>query len=108
MADIASTDLLVAARAGEAHSTGSSARSAPSWKPTATAWLGSVHDAQDLVHETLLRAWRGLDRSDVRGQRADPSAALPDATNRCPMLLGRRELLTDMAANGSCPAGAVS
>jgi DNA-directed RNA polymerase specialized sigma24 family protein len=28
--------------------------------------VGSVHDAKDLVQETLLAAWRGLDRFEGR------------------------------------------
>src|SRR4051794_31746654 len=43
--------------------------------------LGSRHDAEDLVQETLLRAWRALERFE---QRASVSAGLYGiATNAC-------------------------
>jgi RNA polymerase sigma-70 factor (ECF subfamily) len=50
--------------------------------------LGSVHDADDAVQETLLRAWRG-----AAGLRADSSARAwlyTIATNVCLTELGRR------------------
>ena len=50
--------------------------------------LGSVHDADDAVQETLLRAWRGA--AGLRDDRSARSWLYAIATNVCLTELGRR------------------
>jgi RNA polymerase sigma-70 factor (ECF subfamily) len=58
--------------------------------------LGSVHDADDALQETMLRAWRGIERFEPRAELS--SWLYRIATNVCLRMLeqrGRREAIVD-------------
>jgi RNA polymerase sigma-70 factor (TIGR02960 family) len=69
--------------------------------------LGSLADAEDVVQDSLVRAWKGWDRFEPRHD--DPHRSVRGwlytiATNRCLTFLGRagrRELPADLSPDGS-------
>ncbi len=68
--------------------------------------LGSVHDAEDAVQDTLLRAWRSIDRFE--GRSAFKSWLYRIATNASLDLLGKRKkrhLATEYGPPGSADDG---
>jgi RNA polymerase sigma-70 factor (ECF subfamily) len=56
--------------------------------------LGSTQDAEDLAQETLLRAWRALERFEPRAQFQTVLGARRDRAARPPGHLGARPPVT--------------
>src|ERR1700722_4191953 len=71
--------------------------------------LGSLQDAEDLLQETLLGAWRGLEQFE--GRSSLRAWLYTIATNRCLNVLrdrGRRPQPVAGAESGQHPAGSVA
>src|SRR6201992_2261370 len=72
--------------------------------------LGSAQDSEDLAQETLLRAWRALDRFEPRAQfqtwlyRIATNACLDQVEGR-PRRRGRHEAPATPPPTGRSPAG---
>src|SRR5262245_64177889 len=66
--------------------------------------LGSIHDAEDLVQETLLRAWRGL--AEFEGRASLRSWLYRIATNACLNALASRKSAQRMLPQELSPPAA--